>query len=337
MTERYSRQILFGGIGVAGQEKLGSSRVTVVGCGALGSVSSEILARAGIGHLKIIDRDFVEVSNLQRQSLFTEADATACTPKAVAAERALRAINSEIEIVGVVADVTYQSISALFANTDVVVDGSDNFEVRFLINDYCVKNGIPWLYGAALGSYGISFAIVPGKTPCLCCLFPEVPGSGTVETCETAGILAPVSHIISAFQSSQVLKLLVNGSVSDKVLQVDIWDDVVRTISVGKPLASCSCCQEVDFRFLDGKEKALMNRLCGRSAVQLSPLKSGQIDLVAVARRLSTSLEVKANEYLLRAVAGEHEIVLFSDGRTVIKGTDDYAEARAVYSKYIGN
>jgi len=218
-----------------------------------------------------------------------------------------------------------------------VVDGSDNFEVRFLLNDYCVKNGIPWVYGAALGSYGISFAIVPGETPCLQCFFPQVPESGMVETCETAGILAPVTHIVSSFQSSQVLKLLVSGSVSEKVLQIDIWEDVVRTIAVGDPLASCPCCQERDFRFLTGEEKALMTRLCGRNAVQLSPLKPSQIDLAALAHRLSNTLEVSANEYLLRAVVGDHEIVLFSDGRTIVKGTDDYTEARAVYSKYIGN
>jgi adenylyltransferase/sulfurtransferase len=337
MESRYSRQILFSGIGVSGQQRLKKAVVTVVGCGALGSVSSEILARAGIGHLRIIDRDYVEWTNLQRQSLFTEEDAKGCTPKAVAAEKVLRAINSEIEVKGVVADVTHLNVSELCSDSDVVVDGSDNFEVRFLVNDFACKNGIPWLYGAALGSYGVSFAIIPGTTPCLRCLFQELPASGTVETCETAGILAPVIHIVSAFQASQVLKLLVGERPSDGVLQIDIWDDTIRSVGLKEPLASCECCQRRYFRFLEGREKTLMTQLCGRNAVQLSPQKTAPVDLDRIAKRLKTTMEVRSNEFLLKAVTGDIEIALFSDGRAIIKGTDDYAEARAIYSKYIGN
>ncbi len=337
MNSRYSRQILFSGIGASGQARLEKSRVTVVGVGALGSVSSEILARSGVGHLKIIDRDFVELSNLQRQSLFTEEDARDCTPKAVAAEKTLRSINSQIHVEGIVADVTNLTISDLCSRTDLIVDGSDNFEVRFLINDYCVKNRIPWVYAAALGSYGISFAIVPETRACFRCLFPDPPTPGSVETCETAGIMAPVIHLVSAFQTSQVLKLLVGHNPSTNVLQVDVWEDHIRFVSIKDPLPSCECCQGRKFRFLKGEEKAWMTRLCGRNAVQLSPLRSGSIDLELVARRLSASLEVRSNEYLLRAVAGEYEIVLFSDGRAIIKGTDDFTEARALYSKYIGH
>lgn len=337
MDSRYSRQILFSGIGASGQERFSKAKVTVVGCGALGSVSSEILARAGIGHLTIIDRDYVELSNLQRQSLFTEKDARGCIPKAVAAERALQAINSEIKVDGVVADITHLNISDLCSECDIVVDGSDNFELRFLLNDYCIKTGIPWLYAAALGSYGISFAIVPGKTPCLRCLFQELPASGTVETCETAGILASVVHIVSAYQVSQVLKLLVGESPSKKVLQIDVWEDSIRSVGIKGPLKDCECCQMRDFRFLAGRDKTLMTQLCGRNAVQLSPQQSDPVDLDAIARRLSASMEVSSNEFLLKALAGDFEIVLFSDGRAIIKGTNEYAEARAVYSKYIGN
>ncbi|MGW8181129.1 MAG: ThiF family adenylyltransferase, partial [bacterium] len=238
---------------------------------------------------------------------------------------------------GIVADVTELNISHLCAGSDILVDGSDNFEVRFLLNDYCVKNGIPWVYGAALGSYGISFAIVPGQTACLRCLFETLPPSGTVETCETAGILAPTIHIVSAFQASQVFRLLIGEVPSKKVLQFDIWEDTIRSVSVNEPLAGCECCQDRNFRYLAGEGRPLMTQLCGRNAVQLSPLHPGPIDLEAIAARLGSSMEISCNEYLLKATMGEYEIVLFSDGRTIVKGTDDYSEARAVYSKYIGN
>jgi len=337
MNSRYARQILFGGIGTDGQRRLTEASVTVVGCGALGSVSSEILARAGVGRLTIIDRDFVELSNLQRQSLFTEKDALQSIPKAVAAETALKAINSEIVVQGIVSDLTYRNISELCSKSDLIVDGSDNFEVRFLINDYCVKRGIPWIYAAALGSYGISFAIVPGETACFRCFFEAPPGSGTVETCETAGILAPVIHIVSAFQTSQVLKILVRERTSTKILQVDVWEDTLRTVSAKGPVSACRCCQRREFRFLAGEDANLMTQLCGRDAVQLTPLHPSAVDLGAIAQRLSGSLEITSNDYLLRASTGKHEIVVFSDGRTIIKGTGDYTEARAIYSKYIGN
>jgi adenylyltransferase/sulfurtransferase len=337
MEDRYSRQVRFSGIGAAGQERLRAARVTVVGCGALGSVSSEILARAGIGNLTIIDRDYVELSNLQRQSLFTEADVKSSKPKSVAAQETLRSINSEINIKGVVADLTYQNIAQLCSNCDLVVDGSDNFEVRFLINDFCVHKGLPWVYAAALGSYGISFAIIPGRTACLRCFFQEMPESGTVETCETAGILGSVIHLVSAFQTSQVIKILIGDIPAAKMLQVDIWEDKLRMLSVKGALPSCECCQKKNFRFLDGEEKTILTKLCGRNAVQLLPLRSGPIDLEGIAIRLGTTMEVKYNDYLLRTLAGDYEIVLFSDGRAIVKGTDDYSEARAVFSKYIGS
>jgi adenylyltransferase/sulfurtransferase len=337
MEDRYSRQILFAGIGKEGQAKLQDAGVVVIGCGALGSVSCEILARAGIGTLTIVDRDFVEWSNLQRQSLFTEEDARKCLPKAVAAERALKALNSSIKVSGIVADVTHENIGLFCDQNDVLVDGSDNFEVRFLMNDYSVKTSTPWVYGAALGSYGISFAVLPGETACLRCFYPEPPSPGSTETCETAGILAPVTHIVSSYQTSQVLRLLVGATPSAKILQFDVWNDSYRTVSVRGPLDSCSCCGKRDFSFLEGRRKSLVTELCGRGAVQLSPRKPGEIDLAALARRLRSTMDVSSNDYLLKATVGKYEIVLFRDGRAIIKGTDEPAEARTVFSKYVGN
>jgi adenylyltransferase/sulfurtransferase len=299
-------------------------------------VSAEILARAGVGRLTLVDRDFVELVNLQRQSLFTERDAVNSMPKAVAAENAIREINSEVDVHGIVEDVTFESIQRLCEGSQLIVDGSDNFEVRFLINDYCVKNNLPWVYAAVLGSYGISFPIVPHATPCLRCLFQELPPPGTIETCETVGILASVVHMVSAYQTAQVLRLLVGGKVSGEIFQADVWDDKARSFAFKEPLDSCPCCVGEKFPFLEGYGRSVLTQLCGRNAVQIRPVSSGKFDLEAAARRLSATLEVTSNEYLLRAVAGKHDIVVFHDGRAIIKGTADSSEARAVYSKYIG-
>jgi adenylyltransferase/sulfurtransferase len=254
----------------------------------------------------------------------------------VAAENAIRAINSDVEVRGIVEDVTFENIERLCGGSQIVVDGSDNFEVRFLINDYCVKNNLPWVYAAVLGSYGISFSIVPHTTPCLRCLFQELPAAGTIETCETVGILSSVVHMVSAYQTAQVLRLLVSGKVSGQIFQVDVWDEKARSFAFSEPLESCPCCVGEEFRFLEGHGRALLTQLCGRHAVQIRPVNSGEFDLEAAARRLGATLEVTSNEYLLRAVAGRHEIVVFRDGRAIIKGTAEPSEARAVYSKYIG-
>lgn len=335
--ERYSRQILFSAIGKKGQERVIQSRVAVIGCGALGTVSAEMLVRAGVGHVQIIDRDFVETSNLQRQSLFTETDARAGLPKAVAAENVLSQVNGTVNVQGIVEDITFENIDRIVQGTDVIVDGTDNFESRFLINDYCVQKRIPWIYGAAVGSYGLSWAIEPGKSPCLRCLFPEPPPVGSSETCETAGIIAPVIHVVSAYQITETLRLLVGEPVSCQMLQVDVWNKDWRTIRLGSPATSCPCCGAESFEFLQGTEKSRLTRLCGRNAVQVYPRRPGKLDLPALTKKLGESVKVTANEYLLRAQIGDCELALFFDGRAIIKGTDDYALARSLYSRYVGD
>lgn len=337
MEDRYSRQTLFPGIGKSGQNSLSSSRVVVIGCGALGSVGSEMLVRSGVGHLTIVDRDFVEPSNLQRQSLFTERDAETSLPKAVAAERALKSINSAIQVQGVVADITFDNIAEWCCEADLIFDGSDNFEVRFLINDYSVRQGIPWVYGAALGAYGISFAVVPGRTPCLRCLFSEPPAAGSVETCETAGILAPVIHAVCSKQVAQALRLLVGEPASNRILQLDIWEDEWRTVELQAPLDGCECCSKRHFPYLEGLEGFRPTRLCGRNAVHLHSPGGSRIELRELAEKLGRTFEVRLNEYLLRFRVNDHDISVFSDGRAIIKGTDDPSVARTLYSRYVGN
>jgi adenylyltransferase/sulfurtransferase len=290
-----------------------------------------------VGHLTVVDRDFVEPSNLQRQSLFNEQDAAKNTPKAIAAERVLRSINSSIEVNGVVADVTFENITELCRDADLIFDGSDNFEVRFLINDYSVQEGIPWVYGAALGSYGISFAVVPGNTPCLRCLFNEPPAVGSVETCETAGILAPVIHAVCSKQVAQSVRLLVGEKASHRILQIDIWDDEWKTVELQSPLEGCECCSQRRFPYLDGRLGSRMTRLCGRNAVQVHSPEAGRIVLNDLANKLSQTFEVELNEYLVRFKVNEHDISIFADGRAIIKGTDDLSLARSLYSRYVGN
>src|SRR5690606_38749919 len=250
MPERYSRQVRFEGIGRFGQQRISQGRVVVIGCGALGTVSSEMLARAGVGTLRVIDRDFVELSNLQRQTLFTEADITNTTPKAIAAEKALSAINSEINIEGVVADVTFENIEQLCSDFDLIIDGSDNFEIRFLINDFSIKYRIPWIYGAAVGSFGVAFPIMPGKSACLACLFENPPPAGTTETCDTAGVIASITHIVASFQATQALRLLTGGNPLPEILQVDIWNNDWRVVKADQRSPYCPCCGDLKFRFL---------------------------------------------------------------------------------------
>lgn len=335
--DRYSRQTLFPGIGQAGQKRLAGATVAVIGCGALGTVSAEMLVRAGVGHVTIIDRDFVEFSNLQRQSLFTEEDARATVPKAVAARRVLSQVNSAIEIEGLVEDVTFENIEQLCSRADVIVDGTDSFEVRFLINDFAVRERRPWMYGAALGSYGISWPVVPGITPCLRCLFEEPPPAGSVETCDTAGVIAPIIHVVASYQVAEALKLLVGAEPDARSLQVDIWKGTWRTMEFSGPVEDCPCCGKRDFPFLEGERRTQLTRLCGRNAVQVNPSEKGKIDLNEMAQKLRLKTEVSQNDYLLKAKLEGCEVVLFADGRAVVKGTDDLTVARAVYSRYIGH
>ena len=335
--QRYSRQVLFQGIGVEGQQRIRKSRVAVVGCGALGTVNSEMLARAGVGRLRLIDRDFVEESNLQRQSLFTEQHARDRIPKAVATRQALQAINSDVDVVEFVDDLTHANIADLCSDSDVIVDGTDNFEARYLINDFAVRESVPWVYGGCVGSYGIGYAVLPGKTACLVCLMGDSPGIGRGETCDTMGILAPVVHAVASFQVMQTLKILAGASLSSRMLRVDLWEDSWSTSSIGGARnPRCRCCVERDFRFLNGLDSDRLLRLCGRNAVQITPVQPYSVDFESLEKRLNGVGKVVSNPYILSVRVEGYEINLFPDGRAIVKGTDDPSVARSVYARYIG-
>ena len=297
-----------------------------------------MLARAGVGALTLVDRDFVELSNLHRQSLFTEEDARQALPKAVAAQRALAAINPAVPVTPVVRDVSFENIEETCGASAVVLDGTDNFETRYLINDFCFKQGVPWIYGACLGSFGASCALVPGVTQCFRCLCQEPPAAGSVETCDTAGVISPIVHVIAGFQVAQTMKLLAGGPRQEfRLLQIDVWEGAVRTLSTtGMKRADCPCCGKREFVFLAGKQQSSMTRLCGRNAVQISPGRPVEIDFEALAGRLASAGQAQYNEYMFRISVPPYEIALFPDGRSIIKGTEDFAEARSVYSRLIG-
>lgn len=337
--ERYSRQILFAGIGQEGQQKLFDSRAVIIGCGALGSAQAEALARAGIGKLRIADRDFVESSNLQRQTMFTERDASERLPKAIACVKHIAEINSDIALEPEIADVNHSNIERLVSDADVVIDGTDNFATRYLINDACVKHHKNWIYGAAVGSYGVTMTIRPQATPCLRCIFPEAPPAASAPTCDTAGVIMPIIGVVAAVQVSEALKLLTGEveSLHNSLMQFDVWRNEWRKISVGKRLADCPTCALGRFETLSAETKEFAAVMCGRHAVQISPSASVHIDLAALGRKLEPSGDVKANDYLLRFRTGEYELTVFQDARSIIRGTDDIATARSLYSRYIGN
>lgn len=338
-SNRYSRQVLFAGIGAEGQRRLLNSRVVIIGCGALGSAQAESLARAGIGSLRIVDRDFVEFSNLQRQTMFTETDADQRLPKAIAAANHLLEINSEISLEPEIADVNHSNIEALIQGCDVVIDGTDNFATRYLINDACVKHGLNWIYGAAVGSYGVTMTIRPGVTPCLRCIFPEAPPAASAPTCDTAGVIMPIINVVAAVQVSEALKLLTGSeeSLHRSLMQFDIWQNQWRSISIGEPAENCVTCSLRQFDSLDSDNSEFAAVLCGRHAVQVSPALPAQVNLVELGERLAPAGEVQGNEYLLRFRTGEFEMTIFRDARSIIRGTDDIGTARSLYAKYIGN
>jgi molybdopterin-synthase adenylyltransferase len=336
MIEKYSRQILFAPIGEAGQARLKRSRVVIVGAGALGTVQASQLARAGVGTLRLVDRDFVEESNLQRQMLFDESDAAANLPKAVAAERKLRAINSDIGIEGVVADFEPRNAEELVRGFDVILDGTDNFEARYLLNDAAVKLGIPWGYGAAVGSYAATMTIRPGETACLACVFPAPP-VGVGDTCDTVGVIAPAVAWAAALQVTETLKLLL-GRVEDlhgELLSADIWGNSFQRVRPRRDPA-CQVCGAREFRHLSG-EKSVAESLCGRNAVQLRQADSRALDMRELRMRLEPLGLVRGNEFLLRFELAPYELTVFPDGRAIVKGTDDPAVARGLYAKYIGS
>ena len=338
MNERYSRQILFSPIGKNGQEKLANSKVLIVGCGALGCAHAETLTRAGIGKIKLVDRDFVEFSNLQRQTLYSEKDASERLPKAVAAKNRLSQINSEIEIEGKVADVNHSNIENLIKDCDLVIDGTDNFQIRYLINDACVKSNKPWIYGAAVSSYGTAMTIFPHETPCLRCIFEEMPNAGSAPTCDTAGVIAPIISSISAIQTTEALKILTGNhdALHKSLIQIDVWQNEWRKIKLGAPNPDCETCAKGNYEFLDAENVEFSAALCGRNAVQILPLKPSEIDLQMFAERLKPLGEIKQNEYLLRFNVENYELTIFRDARAIIRGTDDISIARSIYARYVG-
>lgn len=338
MDERYSRQILFSGIGEEGQRRLLAARVLIVGCGALGSAHAESLARAGVGHLRIVDRDFVEPSNLQRQTMFTESDAEQRLPKAIAAANHLRQINSEIQIEPHIVDLNHSSIEQLLIDCDLVIDGTDNFATRYLINDACVKHNVSWIYGAAVGSYGVTMTIRPHQTACLRCLFEEAPPAASAPTCDTSGVIMPIINVVSAVQVSEAFKLLIGDveSLHGSLMQFDVWQNEWRKIGTGGRRPECPTCGLALYETLSQPSEGVAV-LCGRDAVQISPSQPTRINFSSLAERLRRAGEVKFNEYLLRFKTGTFELTVFPDARSIIRGTDEIATARSLYAKYIGN
>lgn len=339
MNERYSRQILFSGIREEGQRRLAESRALILGCGALGSAHAESLARAGVGKLRIADRDFVEASNLQRQTMFTESDAAERIPKAVAAQNHIRQINSEIEVEAEVTDVNHSNIENLIRDCDIVLDGTDNFATRYLINDACVKHRINWIYGAAVGSYGVTMTILPHQTPCLRCVFEEAPPAASAPTCDTAGVIMPVISVVSAVQVTEALKLLTGQpeNLNKSLMQFDVWRNEWRRINPGPPSPSCPTCARGVFETLEATSGDFAAVLCGRDAVQISPSQSTALNFEELAERLRPTGEVKFNDYLLRFRTGEYELTIFKDARSIIRGTSEIKMARSLYAKFVGN
>ena len=337
-ASRYSRQVLFSEIGEEGQRNIGAKRVLVVGVGALGSVSSEMITRAGVASVRIVDRDYVDESNLQRQSLFDEDDWRQGLPKAVAAAGKLSRINSNVRVEAIVADVHAGNVSSLFRSADLVLDGTDNFETRYLLNDASVESSVPWIYAACVGSYGMSFVVIPGRTPCLRCFMEEEPAPGTSPTCDTAGVIAPIVHAVAGFQVSEALKILAGreDALHGEVLSLDVWRGRVDAFRPARAREECPACGRHEFSFLIGGKGGQAVTLCGRNAVQVRPSKSQSMELDAVAERLRGLGEVKVNDHLLRVKLAAHEIVLFKDGRAIVHGTEDPAVARSLYARYVG-
>jgi molybdopterin/thiamine biosynthesis adenylyltransferase len=337
---RYARQIRFAPLGEDGQRRLSASRVLVVGCGALGSVLANTLARAGVGLLRIVDRDFVELNNLQRQVLFDERDVAAQLPKAIAAAEKLRVINSQITVEPIVADVTPENIVGLCDGVDLVVDGTDNFETRFLINDAAVKLGLPWVFGGCIGAEGQTMTIIPGETPCLRCVMAEPPPPGTSPTCDTAGITSPIINVIASIQAMEAMKILSGrrAAIRRVMTVLDLWDNTERQIKVAglRESGDCRCCKHREFAWLDGGRGSRTAVLCGRNSVQVGGEPGQKLVLDAVAEKLAAVGTVTRNPFLVRAQIGEYLLTVFPDGRAIIGGTDDIVTARGVYAKYLG-
>ncbi|HKV23111.1 MAG TPA: ThiF family adenylyltransferase [Candidatus Acidoferrum sp.] len=337
LDEKYSRQMLFAGIGRAGQERLLAASAVMVGCGAIGATAAALLVRAGVGRIRVIDRDFVEPSNLQRQSLFDEADAASAIPKAVAAERKLHSINSSVSVEGVVADLNPRNAAELLSGFDLILDGTDNFETRFLVNDFAVQQGCPWIYAAAVASYGLTMPIRPGHTPCLRCLLPpSSDGQGLDDTCDTVGVLGPIVSLIASYQAADALKLLSGHpeALEGRLFSCDVWTGRVQSVHVSRDPA-CLTCAKREFRYLEGLAQPHVT-LCGRDSVQIHERRRA-LDLSALRGRLSATVsDVRQNDFLLCFRVDPYQMTVFSDGRAILKGTKDPAVARSLYARYIG-
>jgi len=335
-AERYSRQVLFAPIGEAGQRKLAQARIAIVGCGATGSALASLLARAGVGHLRIIDRDYVEPSNLQRQVLFDEADAAESLPKAIAAARKIAAFNSDITVEPHAADLTPDNVEDLLADVEIVLDGTDNFETRYLINDFAVDRGVPWIYAAGVASYAVTMNVLPGETACLACVFPDSP-KGMVETCDTSGILNSAVNFVASIAATEALKLAigVRDQLRRTLLSYDVWTNDLATVSADKPRPGCRACGKRDFVHLEGQGRPHIS-MCGRNSVQIHE-RERPIDFDEMSQRLAPHGPVKHNEFVLRFWREPYELTLFPDGRAIIKGTTDTAIARSLYARYVGS
>jgi molybdopterin-synthase adenylyltransferase len=334
--ERYSRQVLIRGIGDVGQQKLTDAHVAIVGCGATGSAIASLLARSGVGFIRIIDRDYVEASNLQRQTLFDESDALDSLPKAIAASRKIGAFNSQIAIDARIADLTPSNVEPLLSEVSLVLDGTDNFETRYLINDFAVKANLPWIYTAAVGTYAVTLNILPDQTACLSCIFPDSP-SGMIETCETAGILNSAVNLAASIAATEAIKMLVGAAkdVRRTLLSFDVWKNERAEIAADKPRAGCRACGERNFIHLSGEGRPQIT-LCGRNSVQIHE-RHRPIDLEEMAERLRPHGGVRYNEFVLKFLADPYEMTIFPDGRAILKGTTDTAIARSLYARFIGN
>ncbi len=333
--DRYSRQMMFPGIGEAGQLKLNSSSVVIIGCGALGSNIATFLVRAGVGKVRIVDRDFIEYHNLQRQVLFDEEDIKAELPKAVAAERHLKKVNSSIEVEGVVADVNYANIERLVTGADLILDGLDNLETRFLINDVSLKHKIPWVYGGAISSSGMTMNIIPGETPCFRCLWSSPTAAGIAQTCDTVGVINPAPFIVGSLQTVEAMKILVGArEINRDLIVVDVWRGEFNHLKL-RHRSGCPACQG-EYEFLEAKFGTRTTSLCGQNAVQVLNPEAGEISFERLAKQLVSIGEVSYNQFMLRFLVDNREMIIFPDGRAIVKDTNDEALAKGLYAKYIG-
>lgn len=341
MKERYSRQIRFAPIGAAGQQRIEQARIAIVGMGALGTVLANHMVRAGCGFIRLIDRDFVEMSNLQRQMLFTESDALRSMPKAIAAANYLREVNPDPVLEPHVVDLNPLHAETLLSDVDLILDGTDNFTVRFLVNDVSIKYRIPWIYGGAVGSRGVMHTVIPGETPCLRCLFRQPPQAGAADTCETAGVISPIVHVVASYQAAEALKLLVGDrqQLNPKMIHWDLWSNQFSSMDLSNARKSdCPACAQGQYDYLDDyAEDGVMQTLCGRNSIQFQPIRPTNLDLKQWADRLAAAGRVESNAFLIKLhLTDDLRIVMFPDGRAIVQGTDDPVQAKSLYARYIG-